>query len=181
MSRALQTRLTALGAPASLLLAVNFVFSRYGDTRDLDVLELFAGEGQLSAAMEAEGLAVARFEIKQNPSDNMLTTAGWLRALHLTCRLRHGSLLWAGVPCSSFVYLNRGTSGRSASSPCGKQDVPSVKAANTIVNRVILLILVAIARNVAWTVEQPLSSVMDSLPRFTRLRELCGRLVKASL
>lgn len=174
----LHGRLTALGAPTSLLIAVSFVLSRYGDQRDLDFVELFSGEGHLASAMEAEGMSVARFEIKYNPDDNMLTTAGWLRALRLICRLRHGALLWAGIPCSSFVFLNRGTSHRTAQHPCGDEAVPSVKSANVIVSRVILLLLVAIARNAAWAVEQPLSSLMDLHPRFAQLKELCRGLAK---
>jgi hypothetical protein len=174
----LQARLASFGAAPALLLAVSFVLDRYGDHRDLDFVELFSGAGQLAGAMQAQGMTTACFEINNCKADDMLETAGWLRALRLVLRLRHGALLWAGVPCSSFVFMNRGTSRRSTARPLGDTSRPTVDKSNIICSRVVMLLMVAIARGAAWAVEQPMSSLMDLHPRFVQLKELCHMLVK---
>ena len=48
-----------------------------------------------------------------------------LKALQHVLRLREGSLIHCGPPCSSWVWINRGTSGRSTSNPEGARDQPT--------------------------------------------------------
>ena len=40
------------------------------------------------------------------------------------------SLATIGVPCGSFVFMNAGTSRRSADSPFGREELPHVATAN---------------------------------------------------
>ena len=47
-------------------------------------------------------------------------------------RLAEGALLHAGPPCSSYVWVNRGTSARTTECPLGNLEEPSVKKSNTI-------------------------------------------------
>ena len=44
---------------------------------------------------------------------------GFIQAVFLILRLEEGGLAAAGPPCSSFVYLNRASSGRSKQKPFG--------------------------------------------------------------
>lgn len=164
--------LRCVGAPPVLLAAVAWALATRSITRDLDLVELFAGKGALTATFREGGRAAVAYDINAGAAENILTTAGWLRALTLVLRLRHGALLWAGVPCSSFVFINRGTSKRSASNPLGSPTQPTVQLANEIVARVGLLLLLAIARGVGWVVEQPGSSLLPQHPRMQLLRQL---------
>lgn len=115
----------------------------------------------------------AKIEVDSNSADDMLSVPGFLRALRLVLRLKVGGLLWAGTPCSSWTFLNRGTSGRSSERPLGNEQVPSVRLANEIVSKVVLLLIMAACRHAAWTTEQPISSLMDRHPRMLQLRRLC--------
>ena len=116
----------------------------------------------------------AQSKVNTNKADDMATIAGWLRALMFILRLKVGALLWCGTPCSSWTFLNRGTSGRNAERPMGNTVVESVKHANTIVSKTVLLIMVAACRHATWTTEQPMSSLMPRHLRMQHLRRLCS-------
>ena len=174
ISQASCVRLISFGVPLVLLLATSYLAERSDLVRDLDFVELFAGEGQLSQAMTAAGLSSARYEIKDSAANNILSTAGFFRAVRLILRLRHGGLVWSGTPCSSWTFMNRGTSRRSAARPLGDEGQPTVTMANVIVARVTLLLMLAIARGASWSVEQPMSSLMELHPRLVQLRGLCA-------
>ena len=49
----------------------------------------------------------------------LVLRGGYLRAILMCLRLKEGSVLSAGPPCSSFVFLNSFTSGRRAWRPFG--------------------------------------------------------------
>jgi hypothetical protein len=87
-------------------------------------------------------------------------------------RLKIGGLLWGGVPCSSWVFLNRGTSGRSRDKPLGNDWQASVRSSNLIVTRFVLLCLLAVARGAVWLAEQPMSSLMLHHPRLQEVQRL---------
>lgn len=54
-----------------------------------------------------------------------------MKALQGTLRVVEDGLVAVGTPCSSFVFMNIATSGRSASNPLGHEDKwPYVLAAN---------------------------------------------------
>lgn len=55
---------------------------------------------------------------------------GFMKLIQLALRARGDSLLHCGPPCSSWVWVNRGTSLRSKDSPEGDMDVASVAASN---------------------------------------------------
>lgn len=55
---------------------------------------------------------------------------GFLRLLQLALRTKEDALLHAGPPCSTFVWVNRHTSGRSREDPEGHRWIPGVEAAN---------------------------------------------------
>ena len=88
-------------------------------------------------------------------------------------RLKVGGLLWGGVPCSSWVFLNRHTSKRSREAPLGDEGQPSVCRANLLVTRWTLLVLLAVSRGCLWLAEQPMSSLMLEHPRLKQVCELC--------
>ena len=49
-----------------------------------------------------------------------------------------GALAMLGLECSTFVAINRGTSGRSEVVPLGRPNVPSVVSANQATSRLLL-------------------------------------------
>ena len=102
----------------------------------------------------------------------MTGTTGFLRAVGLVLRLRVGGLVWGGTPCSSWVFMNRGTSKRTASNPLGDCSEPSVRLGNLLTTRFVLLVLLGVARGAMWCCEQPMSSLMPRHPRMQQLWRL---------
>ena len=90
-------------------------------------------------------------------------------------------LLHGGPPCSSWVWINRGTSGRSASKPEGAaanmiaEAASLAPAAREAHGRFALMVLVAIAQCVYVVVEQPRSSVMPDLKQYGMLALRLGK------
>ena len=85
--------------------------------------------------------------------------------LALKCKTRDSFGMIATV-CSTWVFLNRGTSGRSVWNPLGDLRQPSVRAANVMVSRMVLLKYVLEAKRVFWLLEQPASSIQIEHTRF---------------
>ena len=173
LSRRTTTWLQRAGAPPVLLAAVAWLLATRNLQRDLHMVELFSGKRALSTAFEEASLAVASYDRESGgEAEDILTVPGWLRALSLILRVKHGGLVFACIPCSSWVFLNRGLSGRSAQQPLGRVEQQSVKTANEIASRVALLLLLAVCRGVGCIVEQPGSSLLSVHPRFAQLRRL---------
>ena len=57
---------------------------------------------------------------------------GFARATLQVLRLRESGLLTAGLPCHSFIFLNRGTSKRSKTRPLGDQQKGYIQESNML-------------------------------------------------
>ena len=73
-------------------------------------------------------------------------------------------MLWARLPCSSFVWIARATSKPSRASPAGHG--PMAEEGNCLATRVVLMCLTAMMRKAWWVCEQPNSSLTFRLPVF---------------
>ena len=124
-------RLHALGAPDILLrLIVGLAATLPSATfvQDGDSVEYFAGQMEVSQAMARAGLKAYFFELlRDNVMMDILGDKGFCYAVLLALKLRPGGFCMLAPVCSSWVFMNRGTSGRSRSSPVGRRDVPSVQ------------------------------------------------------
>jgi hypothetical protein len=166
-------RLHRHGAPATFVRVVTYVMRVSRPQRELDMLEVCSGEGALNQAFRRLGFAAEGYDIVDDRVKcDLGGTHGFLHAVRQVLRLRRNGLLWGGVPCSTWVWCNRGTSKRSASQPLGAEAAPSVAAANTLVSRFALLVLLAVSRGSMWLVEQPGSSLMPLHPQIAAIRSL---------
>eukprot|EP00969_Alexandrium_andersonii_P025110 1097310-Alexandrium_andersonii.AAC.1 len=68
--------------------------------------------------------------------------------------------------CSTWINLNMGTSGRSDALPLGRIYHKSVAAANMMVSRIVLLLVILTAKDVWWITEQPRGSRLEKHPRW---------------
>ncbi|CAE7318400.1 unnamed protein product, partial [Symbiodinium microadriaticum] len=100
-------------ADEDLMHEVNHIY----DTcfKDLKLLDLFCGRGALYKAFCQDGQK----------------RTGFLNAGRLCLRLMEDSLLSAGLPCTSYVWINQATHGRSESKPYGNSEYGYVRRANT--------------------------------------------------
>lgn len=65
---------------------------------------------------------------------------GFFRAAQWTLRCAEDSLAHGGPPCGTYVWVNRGTSGRSRSDPDGREGVKSVQRANMFLADILWLV-----------------------------------------
>ena len=169
-------RLFAYGVPKSFFQILEYLSSLEPEPvkREYDLVELFSGKGQLAAAFRERGLKAATFERDTSPLQDLATDNGFLDATRLVLGLKHKGLLWCGTPCSSWVFLSRGSTGRSRERPLGEEERECVRVANLLVSRVAILIYLAVSRGAVWVLEQPASSIMTCHPRMARIEEQCA-------
>ena len=129
--------------------------------KTLDVLEVFSGVGRIvSTAQEDYGLQARGFDLIHGTSEDVNTTPGFITLIRLVLSLKPGALATWGTPCSTWVSINAGTSGRTNNFPQGHEWIPSVQQANEQVARMVLLLLLMVYMAVQWLLEQPGSSKM---------------------
>ena len=133
-------------------------------------IEYFAGEGNILSELIARGYTAKAFEILNDPfSQDTKCPKGFCNALHMALTVHPHSLThWACV-CSSWIWLCRSQTLRSAFYPLGDSSQGFVKDANTMVSKMVVIWLVLLMRQCLVLLEQPGSSVMDYHPRIMEM------------
>jgi hypothetical protein len=107
--------------------------------------------------------------VKRGAENDILKTPSFLLSLRQVLQLCRGGLLWGGVPCSLWIFMSAGTSCRTSSNPEGNTGLLSVRQANTMTARFVLLCIVCVARGAYFAIEQPGTSSMARFPPVRRL------------
>lgn len=165
LSRNASNLLIFWGVPLAMLHFVDFVVQStdpMDSARDLDVVDAFAGGAAISTVFGEDGKKVGRFDLLDGPDGDIMSMHGFFNCVRLVLKLKPRALLFGGPPCSSWVFINRATSRRSASRAMGDQKMEHVRLGNSILARWILLGMIAIARGCRWVTEQPQSSLMTA-------------------
>ena len=171
-------RVCAWGAPLLFIKLLRLVLAALisckCDMVPLDFVEFFAGQQAVTLAMREAALAAAVFELKLDPlGQNMLTTLGFANAVTLCLTLKPGSGSLLAPVCSSWTFMNRGTSKRSIAVPYGASGVESVKQGNVMVARCVLLLILLAGRGCWWVLGQPRRSLLQEHPAFQHLVSVC--------
>lgn len=104
---------------------------------------------------------------------DLMSAVGWLAVLNAARKLRPGALLWAGCPCSTWIWMSRGSTGRSRLRPGGHARKATLQA-NRMIRRLCYMLLAcefmlqsallrfeyARSKRAYWCVEQPASSLL---------------------
>lgn len=159
--------LVFLKAPPCLLQLVAAVHKVQEPSADvLDLVEYFAGTKEVTMAGLRKGRRCMSFELKDNPQKmNWLRANGFAYAIHLALSLGDASQAVMAPVCSSWVWVNRSTSGRSIQRPLGDCSKDYVRLANIMVARCALVCLLLSAKGCFWLLEQPSGSLLEQHPR----------------
>ena len=113
--------------------------SRLTNDYDLDLCELFAGVGAIFRAAQAAGLRAAQYDCLIHACQDIMRAASLIKLMQYLRRLRGGGLAhWATV-CSSWIWVSRSCTKRSADCPLlQKPWSASVAKANCMVSRMVL-------------------------------------------
>ena len=102
-----------------------------------------------------QGCTTASFEIEDDPEKyNFISPRGFMIALMLCLQIVEGGGFLAAPVCSTWIWLNRGTSRRSRGLPLGVTCVQPVAEANEQVSNLTLACYLLSAMGVFWCVEQ---------------------------
>ena len=101
----------------SMLLCFLLSECRYEVESPYHGVEVFAGCKSLTEQMIRRGLRFASFE--KDDGQDILTDVGYLTLLNMIRNTMRGGLIHYATVCSSWVFLNLGTSQRSPSRPLG--------------------------------------------------------------
>jgi hypothetical protein len=172
---AIQQRLkfyTHAGVPPVLIRLVALVFLVISDplVLSLDHLETFAGTRACSNAFVGFGRCSIPLDVVYDPIlHDFNGDAGYAHVCALATKLYFGAAYNSGPVCSSWTYLNSGTACRSMAFPLGNTFVFSVRFANKMVSRQILLVYLLLAHGAFFFIEQPKGSRQEWHDRFQDL------------
>jgi hypothetical protein len=165
------------GAPLIFLKIVYLATnpSTMGPMTPIDSLELFAGKKAFTKAVLDTGRVAIGIDLSdatnilQSDLYNFLTARGFILATNFAARLGLGAQHLTAPVCSTWVWLSRGSTGRSELNPLGNTRLCSVSEANIMVSRVCLIIMICLAKGVFFVCEQPRGSLLQLHPKFQRL------------
>lgn len=155
-----------------LLLEVLQHVQNFDGPRDLDAVEYMAGEAQISHAVARRGLnSVAYDKVYHHRLNDINTKEGFHVALELALRVSRHGCVWCAPVCSSWTWIGRAGSGRTARKAHGNPGVPRVRAGNAMVVRLVILMIVVWLRGVHIFVENPMSTVVHYFSPFREVVE----------
>lgn len=139
----------------------------------LDFGELFAGHGAVHRALGEMGYRIRAMDLEYHEAHDLMQPMGMLLAVRMACSIRPGGVLWLAPPCSSWVWLTRGSTGRDWA-PEGDTTQAKVVVQNALVERMVLLLEVLHLRGCHYIIEQPASSVLWQYPAVAACLERHG-------
>jgi hypothetical protein len=164
---------SAMACPVILFgLTVRIVLTRRDfmeAPRDLDVAELWSGVGSTVRAATARGLTAVPFDIGRCPgvtdsggpgTEDITSTAGFLKALQFVVRLRCGGLLVMAPVCSSFGFCNMRNTKRKRDNVRGDESYPAVQKGNLMADIASFFLCIAVSRAVHVVIENPAGSML---------------------
>ena len=129
--------------------------------RDVDLVEIFAGERALTFAVQNQGYVAEGCDILLDPTlHDILSDEGMEHLCKLVLRIKPGGILWGALPCKSWVWISRNGTGRCVQNPGGFTYVPRIAEANQQVEHFVALATLAYLRDVDFVVENPKSSLI---------------------
>lgn len=118
------------------------------------------------------GLFAHAMDVRYSRHHDLSTSTGLLSTFQAIRRVIAGGFLWLGIPCSSFIWLSRGSTFRSSLRPRGKKRLRKVRETNRMVRRLLYVMEYAHTKGIEWCIEQPSSSL---LPLYRPFEEMIRR------
>ena len=136
-------------------------------TRDLSVVELWAGVASVVGAAKLQNYKAAGFDLNRCPGvtdmpgencEDITAPRGFKKAIMPMLRLREGGLLALGPDCSSFTFPNSSRHKRKVGLEVGDLNYEPVNVGNLMVVIALFLCQIALACRVHFALESPLGS-----------------------
>ena len=127
--------------------------------RNIHVADFFAGKSRIARWSELLGLTTVAIDRDHSSHLDFCSDEGLATAICTLLRVREGGLCFMGPQCSSWVWLSRSVTKRSAADPDGDVNLATVREGNHLNKVVALLVTIAGLAGISWVIEQPGSSL----------------------
>ena len=148
----------------------------------LTFVELFSGMRAWSKGMEMYGYdgvscdTIYDFIAEDIMKCDFLTPMGFLCIVSLIMRIHRKGVFLAAIPCGSWVFMCRYTTGRHLNIK-GFASNAWVRAQNVLVARLVYILILCIKRGVYFIIEQPWTSIVWGHARWQYLEKRFGHLI----
>ena len=147
--------------------------------RNFDFVDICSGKARITKWAVTAGLTGAALDVDYGQHMDINSTEGFALAILCVLRVGVGGLVFMACQCSSWIWLSRSSTQRSAENPHGNVRRPSVVEGNSLNVRCALLCLLAHRCCSRWVVEQPDSSLFFDTDSMQTAWKNCGaRLIK---
>lgn len=127
--------------------------------KNLHVLDICAGAARITKWSELLGLNAMAMDRAYSADMDITTRKGLAMSILLLLRVVHGGIVFMGPQCSSWVWIGRSGTGRTAENPEGDINNNTVFEANRCNSAIAILCVIARRINVQFCVEQPASTL----------------------
>ena len=134
-----------------------------------DFVEIFSGMESVSQGARSFGFQGLSIDKKHGQSHDILTPLGFLTCLSAVMHIKRHGFLFLAPPCSTWVWMSHGSTGRRRNNAMGDPHNNYVKSQNRLVSRLCHIIWLACKRGVFVIIEQPQDSCMELHPRLAHL------------
>ncbi len=146
----------------------------------LDFVEVFAGAQAISQALAACRCVGMAMDMRYDKCQDVLRPEGLVQLVDGVLRLRHGGLLWAAPPCSSWGWMARNSTGRAEDTAGSWKTNPKVLGQNALAERVAMVLRIMQARmqsesglKLYWVLENPQNSKLWEFPPVAAAMAAC--------
>ena len=156
------------------IFAIMFQSTIFSNIRDVDALEFFAGASAVTKNLALKGLLAINYDIGIGGSSmDWNSGEGYVTALQLWRRLVSRGLLWLGTVCSTWIFLSRWSTHRTTGNAIGDTSSAFVREGNRQTARSALMMVLALANDFCFVLEQPLTSMMMKFPPMLHVAKMC--------
>lgn len=163
--------LQAAGIPLSIIAMMGV---GTGGLTSQFLVEFFAGVASICFGFNVFKMEATKFDKNYSDCMDMNSSMGLATAVDCLCRVHKQGLVWAAPPCSSWVFLSVGTTGRSKERPLGREENEKVRWNNVLVHKLACLLEIATAFGIFFIIEQPTSSTLWQHPRVKEMFNRVG-------
>lgn len=174
MGSSLLVRLLHVQAPKVLIATVLLLLWQENLSFDgsLDFFELFAGQAEVTKCWRDHGFRCCNIDLEYAECMDFERRSCFALCLWAILNQAPDGVNLLAPVCGSWSTVSRGSTLRTFINPMGHQQFSSVGFGNRMTSKCVLLILVILAKNLIFILEQPSQSLM---PRHKRLEWLVNR------
>lgn len=142
--------------------------------RNIQFLDVCAGKARISRWAMLHGLTAAAVDCDYGDHMDINSDIGLALLIILALRVVVGGLIFMGPQCSSWIWMCRSISKRSASDTTGDTSRQFVVDGNRLNSRCGLVCAIAHMMGVHWVIEQPGSSLFFESPPMAATIQHCA-------